>query len=254
MNIRHKIFRSGFTLIELLVVISIIALLLGILLPSLSSARKRAWEVICTTNMRTLSFANRIYAEENHDQYVAVVIPDNIAWFQNPQYKDIIALKGRGTEGTESWTMPEEYNCPADKRNVDMTDPINRGIMGYGLNATGWDIVKTPYLTHKSTEIVAPFRKIMFIDAQCWSVRSNGADYRKYWDIYGEIEGYFTPEGENLHGLLAYRHREGANVAFFDNHVEYLTKEEVYPVSRDPRETDNKVRQLWEIRPGLPYP
>ena len=59
----------GFTLIELLVVIAIIALLIGILLPSLSSARKSAWAVIAGTNARSVVQASTIYQGENKDVY-----------------------------------------------------------------------------------------------------------------------------------------------------------------------------------------
>jgi prepilin-type processing-associated H-X9-DG protein/prepilin-type N-terminal cleavage/methylation domain-containing protein len=54
----------GFTLIELLVVISIIALLMGILVPVLGSSRKRARTVVCGANVRQLTLALSMYAND----------------------------------------------------------------------------------------------------------------------------------------------------------------------------------------------
>ena len=56
--------RRGFTLIELLVVISIIALLVGILLPALSAARRTAQGLVCQTHMKNLSTAFMAYAAD----------------------------------------------------------------------------------------------------------------------------------------------------------------------------------------------
>ncbi len=53
--------RNGFTLIELLVVISIIALLVSILLPSLTRARGLARKAVCLTNLRRLAVGGLFY-------------------------------------------------------------------------------------------------------------------------------------------------------------------------------------------------
>jgi prepilin-type N-terminal cleavage/methylation domain-containing protein len=68
----------AFTIIELLVVVSIIALLVGILLPAIGKARDQARMTISQANLRNLGAAHQSYAAEWADrQYTAVV--DNIA-------------------------------------------------------------------------------------------------------------------------------------------------------------------------------
>lgn len=67
--------RRAFTLIELLVVVSIIALLITILLPSLSKARRQAKSLLCQTHLRELSHGWHMYADENND----VAVPGRMA-------------------------------------------------------------------------------------------------------------------------------------------------------------------------------
>ena len=61
---------TAFTLIELLVVISIIALLMAILLPSLGKAREQARRATCMTNLHSIGQGIFLYAHDNDDRLV----------------------------------------------------------------------------------------------------------------------------------------------------------------------------------------
>ncbi len=84
----HRSTRPAFTLIELLVVIAIIALLVGILLPSLRTARDAARAVVCGSNIRQLAMAQTVYATDHKEIYAspttagadAQVNPNSIAF------------------------------------------------------------------------------------------------------------------------------------------------------------------------------
>ena len=75
-------YRRGFTLVELLVVISIIALLIGILLPAIGKARDKARVLASSNNLHQLQIAHQSYAADWGDRQLTLV-RDDVSVYNN---------------------------------------------------------------------------------------------------------------------------------------------------------------------------
>ena len=132
-TIKHRKPIHAFTLVELLVVISIIALLLAILMPSLQKAREQAKKVTCMSNLKQLGFASSMYVMDydnkiwsnalygvetmrngtlNYRIYYSEPNPDNVTWSNHGLLY-----------GLKYMTNPKVYYCPT---NRTLSNPFAR--------------------------------------------------------------------------------------------------------------------------------
>jgi prepilin-type N-terminal cleavage/methylation domain-containing protein/prepilin-type processing-associated H-X9-DG protein len=277
---------KAFTLVELLVVISIIAMLLAILIPSLQKAREVAQRVICSNHERTFALANAAYAAQSNGAYVPVRSMAG-AWPSNKTFRNLLdfdkylkeedKVLQAGKKVTADFDLPNTFLCPSDKignnyKNrytyADSGSPSNV-LLSYGYNFTEWAKSgqwsdwqgKPADAGHKASNIKLPASKLAFIDSIDWWVCWVGADYENAWDILGQAcisdyrqEGVAKNPRRSLlpakvYGPVMFRHSEGAVVGFYDGHCKYMRKQEIY-VKAD-REYITIGEQRTRKNPGM---
>ncbi len=91
--------KTAFTLIELLVVISIIAILIAILLPTLSKAKRAAKVLHCMSNFKQLGIGLKVYTNENNHRYP----PAPIGSFWHTPIYDIVGGDSGIPDGRENF-------------------------------------------------------------------------------------------------------------------------------------------------------
>lgn len=137
--------QNGFTLIELLVVISIIALLIGILLPALGAARRSAQNMKCLSTLKQFGIANAGYETDFEGDSVPWVVGREArsirtsgpgshyssAWFQNYYFASFINVgqSAKNADAQEiarqSWAL--DFICPQAEGalTIEVTNEAN---------------------------------------------------------------------------------------------------------------------------------
>jgi len=110
---------SAFTLVELLVVITIIALLVAILLPSLKKSRDQAKRAVCAARLREIGSAIWSYGSDNNGRVPYVISPMNNGTG--------VSLAGQPVPGFGDPNIPD-----------DEIDPFNRHPTASATQKQGW--------------------------------------------------------------------------------------------------------------------
>jgi prepilin-type N-terminal cleavage/methylation domain-containing protein/prepilin-type processing-associated H-X9-DG protein len=188
----------AFTLVELLVVISIIALLLAILMPSLQKAREQAKKVVCLSHMRQMGIVLITYLVDSDNR-----LPPSSCHLTTPEQYWLCILN-------KSSKSPLLFRCPADKSKVfiDWSKPLagqpaDARWSSFGINAL---LDALPY--NKTINIRHPQSCIYICESpESWTSADHihpdmweSLDYAKGsvdWDRHGKTSNYIFADGHS---------------------------------------------------------
>lgn len=230
--------RIAFTLIELLVVIAIIALLIAVLMPSLSRARESARRAVCASNLRGMMQAVHLYANDNKDQLITVGLGhggghanEQAAWINTlrKHYGENTVIARCPTDKSEHWELPLDYAiAAANPAEDDEEDSLSKPILRRTSYATNYHIAgqvggKGPY---RNLSMIRRASKTILMVELAESGPFAAADH-----VHPET-WWSNPRVLASKEMALARHLKRANYAFFDTHVETLDFEDTFLIDK----------------------
>ena len=254
---KNSVTKRNFTLIELLVVIAIIAILAGILMPALSSARDRARTTTCASQVNTWTRGHLAYVDANDDTFYwrcawsGKNASDLRRWYHE-MYK-YAGVKIQKVEFNGNAAKSQLY-CPMDSRQVGyevnvrsrscpchvyvcltlykVGYEVNAKKVSYGYNAF---FLAAKYTTNGGTygygsklgRINQPSIRVLMCEVGSLDGKALGDAYVSYHE--GDV-GY-APSA---------RHNGYTQVGFIDGHVQLMLRDELMYLTDNTRKPINK--------------